>query len=85
MIRVLPDSAAPTVPSTMPSHKINRFLDRTLALKTSKQNLHKKGWERRPGMCFYKCLIIVCTIDMVVVNIGVLKRDGPAISFVRNS
>lgn len=51
-IRILPDAAAPPLPSTMPSRKMNKFIDRTLALKNSKENLRTKGWERRPGMCF---------------------------------
>ncbi|KAF9527857.1 hypothetical protein CPB83DRAFT_855313 [Crepidotus variabilis] len=65
-ITILNSSDAPSVPATMPSKKIKKFLDRTLGLKNSKQHLRSKGWERRP------------------VNIGVLRRDGPAASFVRN-
>ncbi|KAF8874573.1 hypothetical protein CPB84DRAFT_1853557 [Gymnopilus junonius] len=45
-IRVLPSSTNPPTPSTLPSRKINKFLDRTLALKGGKQRA--KGWERRP-------------------------------------
>jgi hypothetical protein len=52
-IRILPNASAPPVPSTIPSKKINRFLDRTLALKNGMQNLYTKGWERRPGNIYF--------------------------------
>jgi len=54
-IRILPSASAPPVPSTTPSKKINKFLNRTLALKNGMQNLHTKGWERRPGIAIYFC------------------------------
>ena len=56
-IRILPNSSAPPVPSTTPSKKINRFIDRALSLKNSKQNLYTKGWERRPGNAIYFCFV----------------------------
>ncbi|KDR70017.1 hypothetical protein GALMADRAFT_145059 [Galerina marginata CBS 339.88] len=45
-IRVLPSSVLPPAPATLPSRKINNFLNRTLALKGGKQRA--RGWERRP-------------------------------------
>jgi len=63
-IRTLPTSGQPITPSVAPSSKINKFLNRSLALKGGKQKT--KTWERRPA------------------NIGVLRRDGPALNFVRN-
>ena len=82
-IRILPDSSAPLVPSTTPSQKINQFLDRSLALTDAKQNLYTRGWERRPGKRISLHLSLVDG-PCFSVNIGVLKRDGPPISFVRN-
>ncbi|KAJ3517038.1 hypothetical protein NLJ89_g754 [Agrocybe chaxingu] len=65
-IRVLPSSQAPSTPSALPSRKIKRFLDRSLAFKDGKQALRTRGWERRSA------------------NVGVLRRDGPALAFVRS-
>lgn len=48
-IRILPNSSNPPIPSTSPSQKVTKFLNRTLGLKNGKQNLRSKGWERRPG------------------------------------
>jgi len=64
VIRTLPTPGQPIIPSAAPSSKVNKFLNRSLALKGGKQR--SKPWERRP------------------VNIGVLRRDGPALNFVRN-
>ncbi|KAJ2914093.1 hypothetical protein MD484_g6313, partial [Candolleomyces efflorescens] len=50
-IRLLPDPIlhpAPNPPSAVPSKKINKFLDRTLALK-GRAAKAKLGWERRPA------------------------------------
>jgi hypothetical protein len=52
-IRMLPNSTQPSVPATLPSRKVKRFLDRTLALKGSNQRT--KGWERRPGNFIVDC------------------------------
>ncbi|CAA7269680.1 unnamed protein product [Cyclocybe aegerita] len=65
-IRVLPSSQAPSTPSALPSRKIRKFLDRSLAFKDGKQALRTRGWERRSA------------------NIGVLRRDGPPLAFVRS-
>ena len=46
-IRTLPTLGQPITPSVAPSSKINKFLNRTLALKGGKQKT--KTWERRPG------------------------------------
>ncbi|KJA19258.1 hypothetical protein HYPSUDRAFT_204664 [Hypholoma sublateritium FD-334 SS-4] len=46
-IRTLPNSNQPSIPATLPSKKIEKFLDRTLALTAGKQP--GKGWERRPA------------------------------------
>ncbi|RDB27407.1 hypothetical protein Hypma_004361 [Hypsizygus marmoreus] len=62
-IRTLPQTQVPSGASTLPSAKVKKFLDRTLALKGGKSRT--RGWERRPA------------------NIGVMRRDGPASSFVR--
>ena len=53
-IRMLPNSNQPSVPATLPSRKVKRFLDRTLALKGGKQRT--KGWERRPGKLHHRLL-----------------------------
>ncbi|KAJ2930106.1 hypothetical protein H1R20_g6978, partial [Candolleomyces eurysporus] len=50
-IRLLPNPSlqpAPNPPSTMPSKKVNKFLDRSLALK-GRASKPKLGWERRPA------------------------------------
>ncbi|GLB36849.1 hypothetical protein LshimejAT787_0311360 [Lyophyllum shimeji] len=63
-IRSLASERRPAGTSTLPSAKVRKFLDRSLALKGG--NAKTRGWERRP------------------VNLGVMRRDGPAASFVRN-
>jgi len=62
-IRTLSQNSHPSGAGTLPSAKVKKFLNRTLALKGGKPR--NRGWERKP------------------VNIGVMKRDGPAASFVR--
>ncbi|RXW23321.1 hypothetical protein EST38_g2542 [Candolleomyces aberdarensis] len=50
-IRLLPNPSlqpAHNPPSTMPSKKVNKFLDRSLALK-GRATKPKLGWERRPA------------------------------------
>lgn len=51
-VRVLSTMAngVPKAPLAQPSAKVNKFLNRTLALK-GKTGKAKLGWERRPGMC----------------------------------
>ena len=80
---MLPTPGQPITPSAAPSSKINKFLNRSLALKGGKQKT--KTWERRSGG---SSLLIIVTVYLVntklTANIGVLRRDGPASNFVRN-
>ncbi|KAF5376913.1 hypothetical protein D9615_007313 [Tricholomella constricta] len=62
-MRTLASGLSPAGAATLPSAKVRKFLNRSLALKGG--HVKKGRWERRP------------------VNLGVMRRDGPAASFVR--
>lgn len=52
---MLPTPGQPITPSVAPSSKVNKFLNRSLALKGGIQR--SKTWERRPGKPFSnRCL-----------------------------
>jgi hypothetical protein len=80
---MLPTPGQPITPSAAPSSKLNKFLNRSLALKGGKQKT--KTWERRTGGCLSNyCLFNQILNCQLTANIGVLRRDGPASNFVRN-
>ena len=48
---MLPTPGQPITPSAAPSSKVNKFLNRSLALKGGKQKT--KTWERRTGRSLF--------------------------------
>ncbi|KAG2077912.1 hypothetical protein BDR04DRAFT_1087584 [Suillus decipiens] len=86
-IRTLPNSLGSKVHSTahtIPSQKIRKFINQSLAIKgrLASAKAKTRGWERRPGESWSN--IAFTHANQSLANIGVMKWTGAPSGFVRN-